>query len=105
MRRRRPSGARALLALRLRRQPIGWRGRSGVELPADDLDELGRRAPEIVVYDDVAELTLLGELLARQLEPFADLTSALRGALSQPPLELVEGRRLDEDRHAAGHLV
>src|ERR671930_2769980 len=71
----------------------------------DDLLELGGRPLEIVVDDEVVELLRELQLLVRERQPLADLAGAFGRAVAQPPLELVEARRRDEDRDAAGNLV
>src|SRR5687767_9681742 len=86
----------------------GWitaRHRSCRQVLTDDRDELGGRALEVVVDDDVLELALLRELPPGELEALTDLAGALRRPLAQTALELVERRCLDEDRDASRHLV
>ena len=52
----------------------------------------------------MVELAGLLELLPGELDPLVDLAGALRRALAQAPLELVDAGG-DEDRHRARHLV
>jgi hypothetical protein len=49
----------------------------------DDRHQLGSRALEVVVDDDVLELALLVELPSGELEALADLPGALRRTLAQ----------------------
>src|SRR5262249_39221047 len=91
-----------------RRALLGGSPRDGSgrhDLPAHDPLQLVDGAPEVVVHDHVVELVRERELGAGRSEPLLDLPAALRGSLAQPPLELGEGRRADEDRHRAGHLL
>src|SRR6266542_503708 len=76
-----------------------------LESGCDDLRELVRGSLDIVVDDDVVELICLFALLPGQREPLVDLPRALRSPLPQPALELVERRRVHEDRHCARHGV
>ena len=82
--------------------PEAYLQRSARRAPVDDGAQLGDRPAHVVVRDDVVEVAGLLGLAARQLEALADLARALRGPLAEPPLELGEARRLDEDRHGVG---
>jgi len=50
----------------------------------------------------VVEVAGLLHLLVRELQPLLDLAARLRRPFAKPALQLVEGRRSDEDRHGSG---
>src|SRR5437763_7384995 len=87
----------------------GWiTGRNttcGPQLGADDSLELVQCALEVVVDDRVLELGLERELPLGDLQPFVDLTLALRGPVAEPALEFLSARRGHKDDNAVGNPV
>src|SRR5262245_27599725 len=68
----------------------------------DEVDDLGRGMVEMVVDHGRVELRLGRQLLGGLGEPAADLLVGLGPAAAQPPLQLLEVRRLDEQQERVG---